>query len=214
MSLKKALHILLAAATIFISDQAMAKSPSDKYSRYHEEIVDLSVEENLMSPEVPKKQLTAIKNRQLAMAKHLKRKGFKVETARDGLAVIVTLQSDGMFMPNDTLLTKGARQNLDILGHYLKTPDFYKVLIVAHSDDTGSEDYLNSLTVKRADAIVKDFEAKGLEINGVIPYGLGCDEPVAENFSRNGRSQNRRVEFYFIPGPEMISQAKAGKLNQ
>ena len=165
-----------------------------------------------MHPEVPKRHIKAGKERQLAMARHLKQKGLKVETARDGMAVILTLGTDGMFLPNDTLLTAGGIRQVDQLDHYLKTPDFYKVLVVVHSDDTGSEAYLNALTASRAEEIVRHFASKGLATDAVIPYGFGVDEPLTDNYSRSSRAVNRRVEFYFIPGPALISAARSGKI--
>lgn len=188
---------------------AAAASKADKY---HEEIVEMSVEENMMHPEVPKKQIKAVKERQLAMARHLKQKGLKVETARDGLVVILTLQSDAMFLPNDTLLTDNGKAQLAMVEHYLKTPDFYKLLVVVHSDDTGSESYLNALTASRADEIVREFADRKFNTSAVIPYGFGVDEPLAGNHSRSGRAANRRVEFYFVPGPAFIAAAKSSRL--
>ncbi len=210
MTLLKTLHIILTAAAMTLATAAEAKSSLDKY---HEEIVDMSVEENLMSPEVPKKLTNSVKNAQIAMARHLKKKGMQVETARDGLVVVVTLSSDNLFLPNDTTLSPLAPKTLDQFNHYLKTPDLYKILVVAHSDDTGTEEYLNSLTAARADAVVRYFNGKGLPTDGVVPYGFGTDEPVATNISRRGRATNRRIELYFIPGPEMLSLARNQKLN-
>lgn len=213
MRLRKTLHIFFVSALtlpwITSGFSANAKSSTEKY---HEQIVEMSVEENLMTPEVPKKQLTAVKNRQLAVARYMKKNGMDVEMTRDGLVVVLTLPSDIIFAPNDTVVTKAGAKSLETVAHYLKTPDFYKVLVVAHSDDTGSEEYLNSLTAARADAIVHNFQNKGLQVKGVVPYGFGTDEPVKPNSTRRGRAANRRIEFYLIPGPEMISAAKAGTL--
>lgn len=186
-----------------------AKSAIEKY---HDEIVELSVEDNVTHPDVPKKQILPIKNRQLSMARHLKQKGLNVETARDGLVVVATIPAEVLFASNDTLLLPKASTQLDLIAHYLKTPDFYKLLVVVHSDNTGSEEYLNTLTTNRAEAIVNNFAKRGNAIEAVIPYGLGADEPLVPNVTAKNRASNRRVEFYFVPGPEMISQAKAGKL--
>lgn len=180
--------------------------------KYHDEIVELSVEDNVTHPDVPKKQIIAIKNRQLSMARHLKQKGVNVETTRDGLVVVATIPAVVLFAPNDTLLLPKAATQLDLIAHYLKTPDLYKLLVVAHSDNTGSEEYLNALTTNRAEDIVNNFASRGLAVDAVIPYGLGADEPLVPNVTVKNRASNRRVEFYFVPGPEMISQAKAGKL--
>ncbi|MDE6462290.1 MAG: OmpA family protein [Muribaculaceae bacterium] len=209
MSLRKFISILSTVVALSVWQSASAALKTDKY---HEEIVEMSVEENLIHPEVPRKQIKAVKERQLAMARHLKQKGLMVETARDGMAVILTLGTDGMFLPNDTLLTAAGIRQVEQLEHYLKTPDFYKVLVVVHSDDTGSESYLNALTASRAEEIVRHFASKGLLTDAVIPYGFGMDEPLTDNLSRSSRAANRRVEFYFIPGPALISAARSGKL--
>lgn len=208
MNVLRFLHISVIAAAALT---ASAKGPSD-YQKYHEDIVELSMEENLAHPEVPKKAVEPIKTRQLSMARHLKSKGMKVETARDGLAVVVTIGTDALFQPNDTLLTRQAGKQLDMLAHYLKTPDFYKLLIVVHSDNTGSEEYLNSLTTFRADILSEALTARGALAESLVTYGFGTDEPLLPNSNRANRAANRRAEFYFVPGPEMISAARSNKL--
>lgn len=198
--------------TLCIIAAALPASAKGTLDKYHETILELSVDENLAQPEVPKKQIPAIRERQSSMAKYLKGKGLTVEMARDGLAVVVTLPAEELFAANDTVVTAGAAKNLDLLSHYLKTPDLYKVLVVAHSDDTGTEEYLNSLTEARAEAIVQWMADRKFDTTAVIPYGFGADEPLEDNGTRQGRAANRRVEFYFVPGPVMIDRAKTGKL--
>lgn len=46
----------------------------------------------------------------------------------------------------------------------------------------------------------------------VIPYEFGDTEPMVPNDTRDGRAENRRVEFYLIPGPKMITLAHKGLL--
>lgn len=203
---------IICAAVLSLSSFQLPLFGKPSLDKYHEEILEMSVEDNLHSPEVPGKYVEVIKDRQMSMAKFLKGKGMKVETTREGLAVVVTIPAAQLFFPNDTVLRPIADKTLAVIGHYLKTPDFYKVLVVVHSDDTGSDSYLNDLTESRSNAVVDWFSARDLPVSGVIPYGYGADEPIASNISRKGRETNRRVEFYFIPGPEMIKQAKSKKL--
>jgi flagellar motor protein MotB len=56
------------------------------------------------------------------------------------------------------------------------------------------------------------FEAHSVATDGIVPYGIGMDENIADNNSRASRAANRRIEIYFIPGPVMLEWAKAGKL--
>lgn len=207
----KILHkfMLAAAMAALLPAASWGKSSIEKY---HDEILELSVEDNIMNPDIPGKQEEAIRAKQQTVAKFLKSKGFKVQTVRDGLALVVTVPASQLFAPNDTVLLRAAADALNLISHYLKTPDMYKMLVVSHSDDTGSELYLNSLTEVRSNAIVEWMSSRGLSTDAVIPYGYGADEPLESNISVRGRRANRRVEFYFIPGPQMIQLAKSKKL--
>ena len=43
---------------------------------------------------------------------------------------------------------------------------------------------------------------------GIIPYGLGGDEPLMPNHGIENRATNRRVEIYFVPTRAFIDKAK------
>ncbi len=90
--------------------------------------------------------------------------------------------------------------------------DNYKVVVAVHSDNTGDEMYADRLTSDRANAIDEYyFHASGDKETGIIPYGLGSDEPVAPNSGRANREKNRRVEIYFVPTAELIEKIKRNK---
>ena len=69
-----------------------------------------------------------------------------------------------------------------------------------HSDDTGDDAYSDALTEARANA-VDDllWQLADRRDTNVVIYGLGKDEPVNANDTRNRRRANRRVEFYIVP---------------
>ena len=69
------------------------------------------------------------------------------------------------------------------------------IRIIGHTDASGDAGANRSLSEARA-AAVKGF----LEQNGVPPqllsaYGMGQDQPVADNDTEEGRARNRRIEF-------------------
>lgn len=87
----------------------------------------------------------------------------------------------------------------------------YKVVYTVNSDNTGSESYRDALTDARMNTIYDWFwkkidERKIPEELVIIPESFGSEKPVADNLSRENRRQNRRVEFYFIPGPRLIEK--------
>lgn len=172
--------------------------------------MELSIDDNLLTPEIPKKQLEAAKETIKALATNLRNAGLTTDTSeRDGLVLMVTVPVSDLFEANDTELSSKASQTLKQLQQHLRTPDKYKLLIAVHSDDTGSEEYLNELTELRAEAILQWLANKGIPTGGIVTYGLGYDEPLSTRPGRQQRARNRRVEFYFVPGPILIEQLKA-----
>ncbi|MDE7407723.1 MAG: OmpA family protein, partial [Muribaculaceae bacterium] len=173
---------------------------------------ELSVEDNLAGPEVPVKLVARVTECQQRVAHELKKKGLHVELMRDRQVIVVTLPATPMFQPNDSVLRDQAQAWLRPLAGLLKHPDFYKTLVAVHSDDTGSEEYVNTLTAGRADAIYRWLVGMGCHGESIVPYGIGADEPLAPNDSRARRVANRRVEIYLVPGPGMIEMARTGRL--
>ncbi|HZI19934.1 MAG TPA: OmpA family protein, partial [Pyrinomonadaceae bacterium] len=60
----------------------------------------------------------------------------------------------------------------------------------------GSTEANRRLSQRRADAVIRYLvEQHNIPLRRIItPYGFGELQPVAENTSRDGREQNRRVE--------------------
>lgn len=188
---------------------------SDKnfdYAAYHAEILENSLVQNLQGPEIPKKQIPVIEAYQKNVALALKKRGYDVELMRDRQIVVVTIQASALFNAGETQLRSDAGAMLSGVAGYLKEPDKYKILVVAHSDDTGSEAFLHQVTDRRSDAVADWLVANQVSSDNIVPYGLGADEPRKDNSSRAGRDANRRIEIYLVPGPSMISLAKSGKL--
>ena len=201
--------ILILTGLSMLPLMASAKSSIEKY---HDEIAEMSVDANLMSPEVRKKFIEPVKARMADLCARLRKANLDADAnERGGLVVAVTIPAAEIFAPNDTLVAPYGVKPLMTLSRHLKVPDYYKVLVTVHSDDTGNEDYLNQLTRTRADAIVNWFESQGLKTDGIIPYGMGFDEPLSVEPSRSARALNRRVEIYFVPGPKMIDDVKSGR---
>jgi outer membrane protein OmpA-like peptidoglycan-associated protein len=67
--------------------------------------------------------------------------------------------------------------------------------IEGHTDSTGSDEYNQLLSEKRA-ATVRDYMVNaGVSINNVVARGFGSTRPAAENTTAGGRKLNRRVEM-------------------
>ncbi|MDD5871645.1 MAG: OmpA family protein [Bacteroidales bacterium] len=178
-----------------------------------EQLYELSLTDNLKIPKLGSQKST-IRNYQLVQAKKLLAAGQEtVETMRNGEVVIVTVDTDNLFYPNETTLKPTAGKFLSPFVKFLNVPDFYRMMIVVHSDNTGSESYTDELTNRRAVAILEWFKSHATCSDYVIPYGMGSSEPLYLNNSMENREKNRRLEIFLVPGKKMISEAAAGRLD-
>ena len=72
----------------------------------------------------------------------------------------------------------------------------YVVTIVGHTDSIGSNKYNFGLSERRAESTKKRLIELGLSPERIVGIeGKGEEEPIATNETKEGRAQNRRVEF-------------------
>lgn len=70
-----------------------------------------------------------------------------------------------------------------------------RILLVGHSDDTGSSSHNAELSERRALAVGELFKAAGVADAQIFYQGAGETMPAADNRDEAGRAQNRRVEI-------------------
>ncbi len=75
-----------------------------------------------------------------------------------------------------------------------ESPDA-QIEVAGHTDSTGPEAYNQGLSERRARAVVDYLERKGIKASRLRVAGHGESQPVADNGTRDGRAQNRRVEL-------------------
>jgi OOP family OmpA-OmpF porin len=76
----------------------------------------------------------------------------------------------------------------------------YVLEVTGHADSTGSTAVNRALSQRRADAVIRYLvEQHKIPLRRIItPYGFGALEPIADNKTREGRAQNRRVEVKIL----------------
>ncbi|MDJ0926192.1 MAG: OmpA family protein [Gammaproteobacteria bacterium] len=133
---------------------------------------------------------------------------LKLRKRLEGTGVSVTRIGDNITlnMPGNVTF---AVDNADI------SADFYPVLdsvalvlnefektfieVAGHTDSTGSHDYNQLLSERRANSVVSYFISREVRGDRFIPVGAGETRPIATNDSSEGRSLNRRVEITIVP---------------
>lgn len=198
MKLKRILATLLLAVSVAASG---ADNNFDPFSA--------NIEENIATPAVSAKASQAVVNAMSQLAKALRGAGYKVDAVRKGEVVLVTIPCVNLFSANSVELKKDASKRLSPLVPYIKRSDNFKVILAVHADDTGDDIYAERITADRANAIDEFFfQANNRHDTGIIPYGLGADEPIAPNTGVGNRAKNRRVEIYFVPTQQLIDKAR------
>lgn len=136
----------------------------------------------------------------------------KVESFRNKEVLLITIPAHLLFDPNDIELKPGAQDYLAPIKRYLKDPDMFRVMLVMHTDNTGSEEYRDRLTVERVNSVFDWFEDSGANTKYLFSYALGDEMPLKPNDSMDNRRQNRRLEVYLVPGTKMVQQAQKGRI--
>lgn len=187
----------------------------------NENLEDLSFAELINSVELGK-QTDLIKNFQAKEAQNviLKNKNIgenspcTIHTIRNSEVIVVTIPASELFGPNKTDLLENASKYLEPFKRYFKEPDMYRVLVVMHTDNTGSEAYREKITIERAEAVADWFENNVEDTTFLFPFAMADDMPLKDNLndSFSNRAKNRRLEIYLVPGETMVEKAKKGRI--
>ncbi|MCE1875067.1 OmpA family protein, partial [Enterobacter hormaechei] len=86
--------------------------------------------------------------------------------------------------------TSALSETINVMNTYPQA----QVEITGYSDTTGTAEYNQQLTEKRAQAVANEFQAQGITAERMTVKGMGEANPVASNDTRPGREMNRRVE--------------------
>jgi outer membrane protein OmpA-like peptidoglycan-associated protein len=81
-----------------------------------------------------------------------------------------------------------------LAGVLVKKPD-WKLSIVGHTDNKGSDEANLKLSKARAKSVADYLISKGVSGTTITSDGLGESKPIADNNTDAGREKNRRVEF-------------------
>jgi outer membrane protein OmpA-like peptidoglycan-associated protein len=118
--------------------------------------------------------------------------GATVQRVGEGIAV--TFESGLLFPYNSTDLLPAGRQNLQNMAESLKQNPETEVLVVGHTDSTGSDSYNQQLSEGRAASAADILASYGVPRARIRTAGRGESEPIASNDTAEGQQQNRRVE--------------------
>ena len=118
---------------------------------------------------------------------------------REGNVLALTFKSDFTFAVNSSVIHSGLYPELDRVAQILASYPQTTITVAGHTDSTGSEDYNQALSQKRADSVKNALVQRGVDASRITAIGYGEGQPVADNNTDFGRQQNRRVNLYINP---------------
>jgi len=114
---------------------------------------------------------------------------------RDTARGLIVNMSDVLFDTNQATLKPGAKEKLaKVSGILLAYPSLH-LTVEGHTDSTGSDEYNQKLSERRADSVLEYLVSNGISSGNIEAHGYGKTRPVATNDTAAGRQQNRRVEL-------------------
>ncbi|HHL19488.1 MAG TPA: hypothetical protein ENJ33_07115 [Thiothrix sp.] len=102
------------------------------------------------------------------------------------------------FKTDSSELSDSARATLNDFSHKVKSSGVAPtaISIVGHTDSRGSKKYNQALSERRAESVASYLAAQGMNRDVMRVSGQGEMQPVADNATKAGRAENRRVNIH------------------
>ena len=120
------------------------------------------------------------------------------------------------FKTGSAILSPDSKTKLDDIATKALNAKGYVLEVSGYADSRGSINLNRALSTRRADAVIRYLvENHNIPLRRIVtPFGYGETNPVADNTTKEGREQNRRVEIKLLvnkgltaPGPAMTPKS-------
>jgi outer membrane protein OmpA-like peptidoglycan-associated protein len=138
--------------------------------------------------------------------------GARVDSITDAnnlKAIRVTFDSGILFRTGKSDLNTKSKNALSKFAKILVDNPTMDIAIMGHTDNTGSLEINQRLSMERAQSVADYLKTQNITANQLKEVsGKDYSMPVADNNTKIGREQNRRVEVYMYASEEMIKEAE------
>ncbi|MDX1457265.1 MAG: OmpA family protein [Marinobacter sp.] len=128
-----------------------------------------------------------------------KLEGSGVRVVRNGDQIELIMPGNITFDVNQSTIKPSFNGVLESVALVLKEFDKTVIGIEGHTDSTGSQNYNQLLSERRAGSVRDFLLNQGVEPGRTRAVGYGPRYPIASNDTAAGREQNRRVELTLAP---------------
>jgi len=122
-----------------------------------------------------------------------------VNITNTGDRLIVSFPEAILFATDSFTVRPGLNNDMSALTQSLQRYPNSTIQIVGHTDSDGDAAYNQQLSERRANAVADVLLNQGVPFNRIQTFGRGESQPIASNFTPEGKAQNRRVEIVILP---------------
>jgi peptidoglycan-associated lipoprotein len=108
---------------------------------------------------------------------------------------VLNLKGGSEFSSGSAMLTEDGQRVVSGFLSDLGSTDGLVFLVAGHTDSVGSEERNYELGQKRAGSVARYLIKQGIDPFRVTSTSYGEENPVADNTTRDGKRQNRRIEI-------------------
>ncbi|MCF6350199.1 MAG: OmpA family protein [Flavobacteriaceae bacterium] len=134
--------------------------------------------------------------------------GAVVERIDDGIVITFDENSGVYFDTSKYNINDASEETLNQLAGILIEYVDTNVLIIGHTDSSGSDTYNLALSKNRANAVTNYFTQKNISTSRLTTNWYGETQPKYDNTTKEGRSKNRRVNIVILPNEKMKNDAE------
>ncbi len=132
-------------------------------------------------------------NQEAELRKSLESTGVRIQ--KDGEDLKLIMPGNITFDTNSYEVKSDFYSVLNSISIVLKKYNKTNIIVTGHTDSTGDYTYNKTLSQKRAASVATYLRNQGIGAKRLTIVGHGPDFPIASNETKQGRTQNRRVEI-------------------
>jgi outer membrane protein OmpA-like peptidoglycan-associated protein len=123
-------------------------------------------------------------------------------TKRDDNSLLMSVPSEISFDTDRSDIKPAFRSTLDKVGGVLNENTTTNIIIIGHTDSTGTPSHNQRLSFDRANSTRTYLAGRSVQPSRIAVDGKGETQPIASNDTVDGRAHNRRVEIAILPPPD------------
>ena len=122
-----------------------------------------------------------------------------VSVTRMGSQIVLNMPGNVTFATGSPNINAGFYDVLNSVAIVLKEYEKTTVDVIGHTDSVGGEQFNQTLSENRARSVAEYLSSQGILPARLLIAGMGETQPIADNDTPEGRTQNRRVNIQISP---------------